>query len=70
VALLEQQRMEQPSVKEEARRLIDSLPEDSTWEDLMYQIYVRLAVEAGLADSKAGRVKTVQDVRSRFGLPG
>jgi len=61
--------MEHSNVKEEARRLVDSLPEDSTWEDLMDQIYVRLAVEAGLADSKAGRVKTIEAVRSRFGLP-
>jgi hypothetical protein len=62
--------MEHSNVKEEARRLIDNLPEDSTWEDLMDQIYVRLAVEAGLANSKAGKVKTIEDVRARFGLPG
>ncbi len=42
--------METSNIKEEARRLIDNLPENSTWDDLMYQIYVRMAVEAGLAD--------------------
>ncbi len=35
----------------------------------MYQIYVRQTIEAGLADSKAGRVTSVQDVRKKFGLP-
>jgi predicted transcriptional regulator len=36
----------------------------------MYEIYVRLAVEAGLADSKAGRTTPVEEVRSKFGLSG
>ena len=56
------------SIKEEARKLIDQLPENSTWDDLMHQIYVRRTIEAGLVDSKAGRVSSVQDVRRKFGL--
>ncbi len=61
--------MDVPSVKEEARRLIETLPNDSTWEDLMHRIYVRQAIEAGLKDSEAGRVVEVEEVRSRFNLP-
>ena len=57
------------NVKEEARRLVENLPEDVTWDDLMYQIYVRQTIEAGLADSEAGRVTDVEDVRKEFGLP-
>lgn len=57
------------NIKEEAHKLIDRLPENSTWDDLMYQIYVRQTVEAGLADSKAGKVISVQEVRRKFGLP-
>ena len=60
--------METKNIKEEARRLIDSLPEDSTWDDLMYEIYVRQAVESGLSDSEAGRVFSVEEVRAKFGL--
>ena len=60
--------MSAQNVKEEARRLVDNLPEDVTWDDLMYQIYVRQTIEAGLADSEAGRVIDVEDVRKRFGL--
>ena len=60
--------MSKTSVKEEARRIIKKLPEDSTWDDLMYEIYVRQAIEAGLEDSKAGRTLSVQEVRSKFGL--
>lgn len=56
-------------IKEEARRLVEKLPEESTWDDLMYEIYVRQAVEAGLEDSKAGRTTDVGEVRKKFGLP-
>ena len=55
-------------LKEEAKRLIDSLPSLSSWEQLMYEIYVREAIEQGLADSRAGRTIPVEDVRSEFGL--
>ncbi len=60
--------MESTSIKEEARRLVDKLPENSTWDDLMHEIYVRQAVESGLADSNAGRTTDVEKVRSEFGL--
>lgn len=56
------------SVKDEARRLVERLPDDATWEDLQYQIYFRQAVEAGLQDSREGRVVPLEDARRRFGL--
>ncbi len=38
-------------IKKEAHKLIDLLPPKATWEDLMHEIYVREAIERGLADS-------------------
>ncbi len=35
----------------------------------MHEIYVRQAIETGLADSEAGRVTSVEQVRKDFGLP-
>ena len=61
--------MQARAVKEEARRLIEDLPENASWDDLMYKIYVRQAIEAGLADSEAGRTIDVKEVRAKFGLP-
>jgi hypothetical protein len=55
--------------KEEAHKLIDRMPPNSTWDDLMREIYVREAIRRGLADSKAGRTKDVKVVRSKYGLP-
>ena len=60
--------MSATNVKQEARRLVDNLPENVTWDDLMYDIYVRQAIEAGLADSEAGRILDVKEVRAKFGL--
>lgn len=56
------------NVKQEAKRLIDKLPENMTWDDLMHEIYVRQSIEAGLADSEAGKTIEVADVRVKFGL--
>jgi hypothetical protein len=55
--------------KDEAHRIIDRLPPNATWDDLMREIYVREAVESGLADSQAGRTKDVKDIREKYGLP-
>jgi hypothetical protein len=55
--------------KEEAHKLIDQLPANATWDDLMHEIYVREAIEKGLEDSKAGRTKDVADIRKKYGLP-
>jgi hypothetical protein len=52
------------NVKEEAKRLIEKLPENVTWDDLMHEIYVRQSIETGLADSEAGKVSDVAEVRA------
>jgi DNA-binding transcriptional regulator YiaG len=56
------------NIKDQARELVDKLPENSTWDDLMHEIYVRQAIEAGLADSQAGRTTDVEQLRTEFGL--
>jgi predicted transcriptional regulator len=60
--------MQPEDIKQEAYRLLDNLPDKATWDDLMYQIYVRQAIEAGLKDSDEGRTLEVKEVRKRFGL--
>ncbi len=54
--------------KEDAHRLIDQLPADATWDDLMHEIYVREAIEKGLSDSNAGRTKDVTEIRKKYRL--
>ena len=55
------------SIKDDARRLVERLPADATWEDLQYEIYVRQAIEAGLRDSREGRTVPLDDVQRQFG---
>lgn len=54
--------------KEQAHKLIDLMPANATWDDLMHEIYVREVIERGLADSMAGRTKDVKEVRAKYGL--
>ncbi len=61
--------MQTESIKEQAYHLLDNLPDSATWEDLMYLIYVRQAIEAGIRDSDEGQTVDVKEVRKRFGLP-
>jgi hypothetical protein len=56
------------SVKEEARKIIDGLPDGATWEEIIYRLCVREAIEAGIADADAGRVVDIAEVRADYGL--
>jgi hypothetical protein len=56
------------AVKDEAAKLVAALPDDATWDDLMYEIYVRQAIDAGIQDSESGNVSPIDDVRREFGL--
>ena len=55
-------------IRADAHKLIDSLPLGSTWDDIMYRIYVRQAIDKGIADAENGDVVPVDEVRRRFGL--
>ena len=60
--------MAEPMKKEDAHELVDRMPKNATWDDLINEIYVRQVIEQGLADSKAGRTKDVGEVREKYGL--
>jgi hypothetical protein len=36
--------MQTENIKEKARRILDTLPEQASWDDLMYRIYVRQTI--------------------------
>lgn len=62
--------MTREELKISADRLIRELPENVTWDDLMYRIYVRQKIERGLEDSENGRVRTTDQLRKDLGLVG
>ena len=54
------------TIKEEAAQLVNSLPEGATWDDVMYAIYVRQKIEAGIKDGEEGNVVAQDEVERRF----
>jgi hypothetical protein len=61
--------MPMTDIKENAHKLIDSLPSSATWDDVMYRIYVRQSIESGLKDVERGNTTNVGEVRKKLGLP-
>lgn len=51
-------------IKADAHRLIDSLPDDAAWDDIMYRVYVRQCVDAGIEDADENRVVEVDEVHN------
>ena len=54
-----------PNIKADARKLVEGLPDTATWDDLAYEVYVRQAIDAGIADADAGRTVSHDDALSR-----
>lgn len=57
-----------PNLKQKAHELIDQLPEDATWEDMVEALAVVEDIEAGLAESDASQGVDTNTLRKRFGL--
>jgi hypothetical protein len=51
---------------DEAKKLIETLPETATWDDIMYQFYVKQKLCSALDAEKEGRVVPHEDVRKRL----
>ena len=54
------------SVKNEAKRLIENLPDTASWDDLMYELYVKQKIEAGLRELDEGQGIAHADVKRRL----
>jgi len=54
------------TAKEEIRKILDRVPDDASFEDIQYHIYVRQKIEKGLKDVEEGRVLTQEEVEQRM----
>ena len=52
--------------KKEAKKLIDKLPDQATWDDIMYEFYVKKKLEVALEAAQEGRVVSHEEVKKRF----
>jgi hypothetical protein len=55
-------------IKSKVNETLRTLPDDASWEDVMYRIYVRQKIENGMKDVAQGDTLSVAEVRKRFGL--
>jgi hypothetical protein len=54
------------AIKQRAHELIEALPDDATWQDMLYAFELRGDVQAGIADAMAGRVTDSEDLRRDY----
>ena len=53
-------------VIEEAKKLLDTLPDQASWDDIMYEMYVKKKIEEGLKAADEGKLISHEDVKKRF----
>ncbi len=54
------------SAKDEVRRILEQIPDNASFEDIQYHIYVREKIDRGLEDVEQGRVISQDEVERRM----
>jgi predicted transcriptional regulator len=52
--------------KEEIQRLLDTLPDETSFEDMQYHIYVRQAIQRGLDAASRGELVEHDEIERRM----
>ncbi len=54
------------NAKEDAKRLIDHLPDQVTLNDIMYELYVKQKIETGIKAVEEGRTTPHHQIKARI----
>jgi predicted transcriptional regulator len=54
------------TAKNEAIKLLESISDQATWEEIMYQLYVKMKVSSGLNDMNEGKVITNDEAMKKL----
>ena len=54
------------TAKQSARQLIEQMPDQASWDDIMYEFYVKQKIEKGLQAAKEGRTVSHEDAKKRL----
>jgi predicted transcriptional regulator len=54
------------TAKKSAQQLLDRLPEDAGWDEIMYELYVRQKIERGKQAAADGRTVSHNEARRRL----
>ena len=52
-----------PTPKQQVIASLEQLPDTASYDDLLYRVYVIQGIQAGIADSRAGRVVSQEDLK-------
>ena len=55
-------------IKETAHQLIESLPEDVSWDKVLYTLQVRRDIETGIAEADSDKLYTTSEVMKELGV--
>jgi len=58
--------MGRPVPKHEVRRLLDALPDDASYEDIQYHIYVQQKIDRGLEAAERGDFISDEEIEQRI----
>ena len=53
-------------VIEEAKKLLDNLPDQASWDDIVYEMYVKKKIDEGLKAADEGKLISHEEVKKRF----
>lgn len=56
------------TAKEQVKELLEVLPDDVTFDDLHYHIFVREKIDQGVKDLEEGRVLSEEEMEAAFKL--
>jgi len=55
-------------IKQEAMNVICNLPDNATWEDIFYSLYIISKVEKGRQEASDGKGLTIEEARKKLGV--
>ena len=53
-------------VIKEAKKLLDTLPDQASWDDIVYEMYVKKKIDEGLKAADEGKLIPHEDVKKKF----
>ena len=54
------------TAKEAARQIIEEMPDQATWDDIMYELYVKQKIDTGLRAAEEGQVVSQDQAKRRI----
>ncbi len=54
------------TAKQAARQMIDQVPDQASWDDIMYELYVKQKLEKGLKAVEEGRTVSHEEAKRRL----